>query len=190
MGDVPVQPFRISQALLALVAGGVVACPTEAVWGLSCDPFDEDAVLRVLELKSRPVEKGLILVAADMNQLGWLLEDLEPAAWAKLELSWPGPTTWLVPHHGAVPRWVSGEFDTVAVRVSAHPSVVSLCRAFGGPLVSTSANPAGASPAREQFQLRRYFGNALDAVVPGVLGGNAKPSTIRDLASDTIIRPG
>ncbi len=190
MSTPAVKAFRISHAVAALSAGGVVACPTEAVWGLSCDPFNEYAVMRILELKSRPVDKGLILVAADLEQLGWLLRGLEKSQLSRLELSWPGATTWLVPHHGRVPSWVCGEFDTVAVRVSAHPIVAALCRAFGGPLVSTSANPAGALPAREQFQLRRYFGDALDDIVPGVLGGNMRPSTIKDLETDRVIRQG
>ncbi len=125
---------------------------TEAVWGLSCDPANEAAVLRLLAMKERPVEKGLILVGADMAQFDWLLGDLDGASRSKLELSWPGATTWLVPHQGRVPDWICGEFDTVAVRVSAHPTVQALCRAFGGPLVSTSANIGGAQPAREQFQ--------------------------------------
>ena len=182
--------LRISQAVRALVAGGVVACPTEAVWGLSCDPGNEAAVLRLLAMKQRPVEKGLILVAADMAQFAWLLGDLDGSARSKLELSWPGATTWLVPHGGRVPPWVCGEFDTVAVRVSAHPTVQALCRAFDGPLVSTSANIGGAQPALEQFQLWRYFGDQLDDVVPGRLGGNLRPSTIRDLATDAVIRSG
>lgn len=184
------QPFRIHQAVKALAAGGVVACPTEAVWGLSCDPFNEAAVHRLLELKSRPVEKGLILVAADVDQLRWLTRNLDKAQRSKLQLSWPGATTWLVPHGGLVPPWVSGDFDTVALRVSAHPTVIQLCRAFGGPLISTSANPASAPPAMEQFQLRRYFGNALDDIVPGALGGNQRPSTIKDLVTDRVIRAG
>ncbi len=182
--------LRMSQAVRVLSAGGVIACPTEAVWGLSCDPADEAAVMRLLAMKRRPVEKGLILVGANMAQFDWLFDGLDSVALSKMELSWPGATTWLVPHHGRVPPWVCGEFDTVAVRVSAHPTVRSLCEAFGGPLISTSANAAGAQPAREQFQLWRYFGDQLDDVVPGRLGGNLRPSTIRDLATDAIIRQG
>lgn len=173
-----------------MAAGGVVACPTEGVWGLSCDPGNEDAVLRLLDLKQRPVDKGLILVGYDMSQFDWLLRGLDRAATSKLQLSWPGPTTWLVPHRGRVPRWITGEFDTVAVRVTAHATMAALSRAFGGPLVSTSANLAGQQPAREQFQVWRYFGDGLDGVVPGRLGGGAGPTTIRDLETDTIVRPG
>ena len=186
----PAKPsaLRLAAALGALDNEGVVACPTEAVWGLSCDPDSERAVSRVLELKSRPVEKGLILVAASESQLGFLLADLPPAQRATLRASWPGPNTWLVPHHGRVQPWVHGRFSSVAVRVSAHPVVRALCDAFGGPLVSTSANPAGAQPPRAGFQVLRYFGGSLDGMLPGEVGGASGPSQIRDLASGALIR--
>ena len=181
-------PLRLRAAVSALHAGGVIACPTEAVWGLSCDPDDPQAVYRLLALKQRPVAKGLILVAAAESQLGFLLRGLDPEDRARLSATWPGPTTWLVPHRKRVPYWIHGEHDTVAVRVSAHPVVSALCRAWGGPLVSTSANPGGARPARALFQVRRYFGDALDGLVPGAVGGQQRPTGIRDLASGEIIR--
>jgi len=180
--------LRYRLALAALAAGGIVACPTEAVWGLSCDPDSRPAVDRLLQLKLRPVGKGLILVAANERQLEFLLADLPAGQRAALAASWPGPNTWLVPHRGRVPPWIHGDFDTVAVRVSAHPVVRELCLAWGGPLVSTSANPAGAQPSRWGFQVRRYFGTALDAVLPGAVGGSARPSQIRDLATGDLVR--
>ena len=183
-------PFRIQQSVRILADGGVLACPTEAVWGLSCDPWNEHSVQRLLTMKSRPWQKGLILVAAGIDQFEALVSHLPRAQIARLELSWPGPTTWLVPHRDRVPEWVRGEHATVALRVSAHPVVAALCRAFGGPLVSTSANRAGAQPARELFQVWRYFGGELDGVVPGRLGGNRNPSVIRDLETNNVIRPG
>ena len=131
---------RLRRAVNVLAAGGVVACPTEAVWGLSCNPFDDEAVMEILALKRRPADKGLILAAANAQQLEFLLDGLPDDIRKKLSLSWPGPNTWLVPHHGRVPDWVSGQFDTVAVRVSEHPVLRELCRAWGGPLVSTSAD--------------------------------------------------
>ena len=188
--NIPVTPFRIRQSVRQVADGAVLACPTEAVWGLSCDPWNEIAVSRVLAMKSRPWQKGLILVASDIAQFDWLLKDATRAQLSRLELSWPGPTTWLVPHGGLVPEWVSGEHDTVALRVTAHPTMAQLCAAFGGPLVSTSANAGGAQEAREQFQVWRYFGAELDGLVPGRLGGNLRPSTIRDLETDAIIRQG
>ncbi len=184
------EPSRLdlNGAVAALAKGAVIACPTEAVWGLSCDPWDRPAVTRLLTLKQRPVEKGLILIAADEAQLEFLLQSLAPEQRSTLRASWPGPNTWLVPHRGAVPGWVSGAHDTVAVRVTAHAGMAQLCRAFGGPLVSTSANPGGAEPATEAAQVLSYFGTELDGWLPGSLGDAARPSTIRDLASGEVIR--
>lgn len=180
--------LHVRAAVRALAEGGVIACPTEAVWGLSCDPDNPQAVARLLYLKQRPVEKGLILVAADMAQLAPLLEGLTDGQRSKLALSWPGPSTWLVPHHDRVPPWIHGGHEKVAVRVSAHKGMVALCRAWGGALVSTSANPAGSRPARAQFQIQRYFREQLDAVLPGALGGADRPTVIRDLLTDQVLR--
>ena len=180
--------LRLAAGVQALAREGVVACPTEAVWGLSCDPDSERAVKRLLRLKQRPVEKGLILVAARESQFGFLLQGLPAAQRQTLSASWPGPYTWLLPHYGRVQPWVHGDFDTVAVRVSDHPVVAALCNAWGGPLVSTSANPAGAQPPRHAFQVYRYFGHSLDGVLPGAVGNAARPSQIRDLSSGAILR--
>jgi len=180
--------LRIQQVVTALQGGGVIACPTEAVWGLSCDPDHKMAVARLLDLKHRDPAKGLILVASDTAQLDFLLADLPPAQHARLMLSWPGPTTWLVPHRGRVAPWIHGVHDSVALRVSDHPGLRALCKAWGGPLVSTSANPAGARAATELFQVRRYFGGQLDGILPGALGGTNRPSMIKDLVSDRIVR--
>ena len=181
-------PLRLAAAVRALRAGGVIACPTEAVWGLSCDPRNEAAVTRLLSLKHRPVAKGLILVAATEVQLEWLLADLPAAQRQALSNSWPGPATWLVPHRGRIPPWIHGEHDTVALRVSDHAVVRALCLAWGGPLVSTSANPGGARPGLAAFQVRRYFGEQLDYLLPGAVGGAGRPTGIRDLASGNAIR--
>ncbi len=179
---------HLRTAVNALRLGGVIACPTEAVWGLSCNPDDEEAVTRLLALKGRPVAKGLILVAAHQEQLEFLFAGLTDMQRETLLDSWPGPNTWLLPHRNRVPAWVCGDHSTVAVRVSSHPGVRRLCSAWGGPLVSTSANPAGARPAREAFQVRRYFGDALDYLLPGRVGAAQRPSVIRDLASGQVIR--
>ena len=141
-------------------------------------------------LQSRPWQKGLILVGSNIQQFGRLVARLTKPQRARLELTWPGPVTWLVPHVGLVPEWVHGEHDTVALRVSGHPAVSSLCRAFGAPLVSTSANRAGAQPARESFQVWRYFDGQLDGLVPGRVGNAANPSVIRDLKTDAVVRSG
>ncbi len=180
--------LHLKFAVNALAAGGVIACATEAVWGLSCDPDDLDAVASLLALKQRPVEKGLILVAGDVAQIAGLLAPLGETQRARLALSWPGHTTWLIPHHGRVPAWIHGGRDTVAVRVTGHPGMSALTRAWGGPLVSTSCNPGGAQPAVQAFQVQRYFRGQLDYVLPGAVGGARRPSVIRDLATDAVLR--
>ena len=142
-----ISTWRVQQAARAIRAGAVIAYPTEAVWGLGCDPWNEEAVYRLLALKERPMHKGLILVADDIGQFDFLLDDL-PEIWQeRLAGSWPGPNTWLVPHQGRLPAWITGRHASVALRVSDHPLVRALC-ALTGPLVSTSANPAGRPAAR------------------------------------------
>lgn len=180
--------WRIRQVDRVLRAGGVIAYPTEAVWGLGCNPWKAEAVERLLMLKQRPVRKGLILIAGDIEQFDFLLWDLPEGQLAKLRLSWPGPNTWLVPHQERLPAWITGEHDTVALRVTTHPLVRQLC-AVSGPLVSTSANPGGRPPARSRLRIEQYFGGELDDVVNGPLGGQRNPSIIRDLRTERIIRP-
>lgn len=180
--------WRARQVDRILHAGGVIAYPTEAVWGLGCNPWKADAVERLLSIKQRPAEKGVILVAGDIDQFDFLLWDLPDAHLARLRLSWPGPHTWLVPHEGRLPAWITGEHDTVALRVSAHPLVQRLCK-VAGPLVSTSANPAGRPPARSRLRVEQYFHDMLDDVVCGPLGGQRNPSIIRDVRTEKIIRP-
>ncbi len=179
--------WRIQQVARVVRAGGVIAYPTEAVWGLGCDPWDAAAVQRLLELKMRPMEKGLILVAAHIDQFDFLLDDL-PERWLdRLVGTWPGPNTWLVPHRERLPEWITGQHDSVALRVSDHPLVARLC-ALTGPLVSTSANPAGRPAARSRLRVEQYFPGQLDAVLNGPLGGRRNPSTIRDVRSGEVIR--
>jgi L-threonylcarbamoyladenylate synthase len=182
-------PLHLRLALQALSVGGVVACPTEAVWGLSCDPQNQFAVQRLLALKGRSPTKGLILVAATMEQFEFLLAGLDPQQRQTLAASWPGPATWLVPHDGRVAAWIHGAHDSVALRVSNHPVVRALCLAWGGPLVSTSANPTGCQAPRRGYQVKRYFGDQLDYILPGAVGRSGRPTAIRDLASGQIIRP-
>lgn len=177
------------QAVDILQAGGVIAYPTEGVWGLGCDPFHEAAVNRILALKQRPVEKGLILVAGSMEGVQPLTKGLPSEYLQLLEETWPGPNTWLMPDPDEIiPGWIKGQFDTVAVRVSDHPLVKELCNSFGGMLVSTSANPADDPPAMSAEEVEAYFPQGIDLIVPGQLGDQQGPSTIRDLMSQQVIR--
>ena len=180
--------FRVSLAARALQAGHVIAYPTEAVWGLGCDPFNPEAVRQLLQMKSRPVEKGVILVAASLEMVLPLMQlPMSPGQEAKLAETWPGPNTWLVPASTRVPGWIRGRHTKVALRVSAHPLVQQLCVEYGGPIVSTSANPAGCREARSVLDVRKYFGESV-LVVPGAVGNLGQPTTIRDLESGETVR--
>jgi L-threonylcarbamoyladenylate synthase len=181
--------WRLRLATRAIRGGGLVAYPTEAVYGLGCNPLDPEAVLDLLALKSRPVGKGLILIAADFDQLRPYVTEVDAASMAAVHASWPGPHTWLLPARPATPPWLTGDHPTLAVRVTGHPVAAALCR-LAGPLVSTSANPAGRRPARDALTVRRYFGDALDAVVCGPVDRTRGPSAIRDASTGRLLRGG
>jgi L-threonylcarbamoyladenylate synthase len=178
------------EAAEVIHGGGVIAYPTEAVWGLGCDPFDEAAVLRLLAIKQRDVAKGLILVAARRAQFDGLLDwsTLPSERIAAVDASWPGPHTWIVPAMSRVPRWITGAHNGVAVRVSDHPVVIALCEAFGAPLVSTSANLAGEPPAFSREALDPQLLDQLDGVMEGETGGLSAPTAICDALSGSVLR--
>ena len=179
--------FHLRMAADSIRAGGVVAYPTEAVYGLGCDPLDYRAVLRVLEIKGRPVEKGLILLAADAQQLHpWI--DVTDAQLARMSEAWPGPVTFLVTPSPLVPDWITGRFDKVAVRVSGHPLARRLAALAGTPIVSTSANRAGQPSLKNRFQVARHFSSQVDFIVTGQCNLAARPSTIVDLESGKVLR--
>ncbi len=182
--------WRLKQAARELREGGVIAYPTEAVYGLGCDPLNAQAVLRLLALKNRPMEKGLILIASDFQQLTPFVCPLDPIIMDKINSTWPGPVTWLLPTKPETPAWLRGAHDTLAVRVTAHPQAAALCRAFGGAIVSTSANPGGRKPARNALQVRGYFGDTIDCILSGAVDPRRKPSEIRDAATGKVVRPG
>lgn len=182
---------EFEQAVAALNNEGVIAYATEAVFGLGCDPDSEPAVQRLLDIKQRPVKKGLILIAAELGQLlDYIdLSQLTAEQLARVEASWPGPFTWIMPAKPDTPSWLTGQFDTLAVRVTAHPQVQGLCRAFGKPLVSTSANLTGEEPARRVADIGELLASKLAYILPGEVGGQANPSEIKDARSGAIIRP-
>lgn len=176
--------------LQALQQGGVIAYPTEAVYGLGCDPDNEAAVMALLAIKQRPVEKGLILIAANYSQLLPYVDDkaIPPEKRYQIFSSWPGHISWVLPASKTAPKWLTGQFDSIAVRVSAHPVVQQLCSAYGKPLVSTSANLSGQPAITDKAELQQSLGDKLSAIMPGPLGGATQPSQIRDALSGNIVR--
>lgn len=172
----------IKRAVEVLKTGGVIAYPTEAVWGLGCEPMNRHALECLLHMKQRDWRKGLILIAADFVQLKPYVAEVPPDVLQKALDTWPGPNTWVFPASRHAPDLVTGGRDTIAVRVSAHPLVAELCRAYGSAIVSTSANVSRRVPARSATHVRRQFGDAV-SLVAGALGGLAKPTPVRDLLS-------
>jgi L-threonylcarbamoyladenylate synthase len=180
--------WQLHCAARCIRAGGVIAYPTEAVFGLGCDPANQRAVRRLLALKNRSWRKGLILIASEQRQLEPWVGKIRNSWTRQLQQSWPGPTTWLLPAASDCPNWLTGDHDTLAVRVTAHPLVRRLCDILNTALVSTSANSSGQRPARSVLEIRLRFGTRIDFVLPGSLGGQKQPTQIRDLASGEFVR--
>lgn len=175
----------IRRASRLLHSGGVIAYPTEGVFGLGCLPNNATAVYKILEMKGRDVSKGLILIASDARQLDdWI--DLGDADIPNTESN---PTTWIVPATDAAPSWIRGAHETVAVRLTTHPIARALCEEAASCIVSTSANLSGHPPARNATVLRRQFGPLVDYVVPGQCGPARGASEIRDIRTNRIVRP-
>lgn len=183
----------VAEAAQVLQQGKVLAYPTEAVWGLGCDPFNEQAFFEILKLKQRPIEKGVILLAGQLSQVEHLLTEIDPAIREKIINSWTKrsnterATTWLLPADNQIPQWIKGNHPQVAVRVTNHPLCTALCNAFNGFIVSTSANPAGLAPAQSLQNANQYFGSELN-YLNGDLGLSREPSQIIDASTGAIIR--
>lgn len=177
----------IERAARALRAGGVIAYPTESVFGLGCDPLDPEAVAKILGIKRRRVDSGLILLAAAVEQLDPYICPTEPER-ERMLASWPGPVTWVVTARPGVPAWITGGRSSVAVRVTAEPLAAALCRTAGMAIVSTSANRSGRPPARSTLQTRRRFAAVVDEILPGSVGGYARPTEIRLASTGDVLR--
>jgi L-threonylcarbamoyladenylate synthase len=176
-----------TRAALSVRRGGIIAYPTEAVYGLGCNPWDDDVVFRLLSLKRRAPDKGLIVIAAEIAQLAGLVDFSGKFDLVAVAASWPGPVTWILPARAGVPYWLTGRHRGIAVRVSDHPVVRALCLKTG-PLIATSANPAGAPPARTSARVRCYFGDNLDYILPGRVGELSGPTEIRNAVTGARIR--
>lgn len=204
VAEISSSPWRWHAAARSVNKGGVIAYPTEAVWGLGCDPFNAAAVNRLLKLKRRPPDKGLILIAAAVADIEFLYNSysrelqqqfLQALATPSVAKASPDKaeasataTTWLLPHNDLIPPWIVGTHSKVAIRVTQHAVARRLCQNCGGLLVSTSANPAGLSPAKNLLSARAYFGRSVDVYVPGKTGNALRPSAIIDLLSGRQLR--
>ncbi|MGK0269899.1 MAG: L-threonylcarbamoyladenylate synthase [Cocleimonas sp.] len=165
--------------------GAVFAYPTEAVYGLGCDPENEIAVMRLLEIKQRSVSKGLILIASDFTQVETYLKPLNSG---QLDFTRPSETTYIYPALESAPKWLTGDFDSLAVRITKHPLVRELCNNLDSALVSTSANLTGEEPAKTANEVASALDALIEVILDGETGDLDKPTQIRDSISGQIIR--
>jgi L-threonylcarbamoyladenylate synthase len=179
--------FTVRFAAHCIRQGGVIAYPTETVYGLGCDPLCYDAVNTINRLKGRDARKGLILLASSLKQLDGLI-DVNDRNQRAMITSADEPTSWIVPAKDAAPEWLTGGRNTLAIRISTHPVVIHLCDRLGYALVSTSANPAGKKPALNALQLHRHFHGLVDAILVSTDNCSGRPSKIRDLATGQLLR--
>ena len=180
--------WRYRRAVVILREGGVVAYPTEAVYGIGCDPLDRAGVARVFAIKRRPAHKRCILIAADLHHLEPLVDVAAPEFSEHAARHWPGPVTLVAPGRAGAPAWLVDAAGTVAVRVTDHPVARGLCASFGGALVSTSANRAARPPVRDALRARAVFKDEIDWYVPGRVGGLAAPTRIIDTRDGRTVR--
>lgn len=168
--------------------GGLIAYPTEAVFGIGCDPLNTAALERLLLVKARDVAKGLILVASDFSQLADYLAPLDNERLNRIKATWPGPVTWIVPTQDHVSPLLTGNRDTLAVRVSAHPVVQKLCQQLNHPLVSTSANLSGEPALTTARSVNDTLGATIDYVLDAATGGDKNPTSIFDALTQQQLR--
>jgi L-threonylcarbamoyladenylate synthase len=180
--------WHMREAVRRLGAGGVIAYPTETVYGLGCDPYNAMAVLRLLALKQRNIDQGFILIASDFAQLEPLLLPLSATVRNRILKTWPGPVTWTLPCLPETPAWLRGNHRSLAVRLTSHPLARSLCESWNGPLVSSSANRHGKPPVTSALGVRIAFDTDLDYILHGKVTGTGKPSEIRDGITGRVLR--
>lgn len=175
--------FDLLQLQSVIQQGGIIAYPTEGVYGLGCDPFNEMAVQRLLQLKQRPISKGLIVIASEWLQVNTLVADSSLVQKTEIQHSWPGPITWVFPASELAPAWITGENPGIALRITDHPVAKALCQSLQLPLVSTSANISNAAPMRSVEQVQQQFGDSVDLIIPGALGDLIQPTDMFDAVS-------
>ena len=180
----------MTTALETFQQGGILAYPTEAVFGLGCDPDNTKAIEKLLALKNRPADKGLILLAGNYTQLLPYIDDSKIPQEKRVEVlsRWPDGITQIVAKAPKLSPLLSGKFDSIAVRVTSQPDVVALCKVTNKPIVSTSANLSGDEPAKTWQDIPSEFSDKIDFIVKGKTLGFDQPSTIIDALTGEIIR--
>ena len=167
-----------------LKGGGIIIYPTEGIYGIGCDPFNQDSVDKLFQLKGREACKSFIIICSDVIHLNNIINDKYKAYEELLTKSF---VTWVVPAHRECPQWLKTN-NTVAVRITNHPVIDDLCQVFNGPIISTSANYSNHEYINDIKKIEVLFDNKVDCIINGELGGELKPSTIKDIITKKILR--
>ncbi len=170
-----------------LKKGGLVAYPTESCYGIGCLPRHIRALDKLVCLKKRPQNKGMIVIGSSLAQLRNLLDRPSESTATMLENEWPAPTTFLLPCRRLPPLLRGRGRSKLAVRVPAHTGARQLCKALNTPLVSTSCNHSGGRPCKTEREVRRLFGRCV-RVVGGRIGAEKAPSRIIDAETGQRLR--
>ena len=192
INDVPIRtPISANDrvAVRVLLSGGIIACPTEGVWGLSCRATDKIAIKRLLELKKRSSEKGLIILVSSLQQVKEWIGPIPCYAREHLHSEGHRPITWLLPSTSKCPPILNGGRHSVAIRIVNLFNLIHFCKKVG-PIVSTSANHSGCQPLLLRHQVVARFGKTIDWICAGRTGGLKGPTRIEDPINRRIIRPG
>ena len=183
-------PLTIGKGVDSLKQGKIIAYPTESVFGLGCDPCNIAALEALLFLKQRSPSKGMILIASSIDQIERYIDftSLPKEQWLHIQSTWPGPHTWVFPVSQDTPLLIQGPNHTIALRVTQHPVAVALCSAFGGAIVSTSANISNLEPLRDGAKVFAQFGDKIAGVIAGSVGDLPKPTTVQNALTLEVYR--
>ena len=169
----------------SFIKGGIISYPTEAVFGIGCDPDNKLAVKKLLKLKQRPREKGLILIASNFYQVE---KYLKPLPVSQKKYTQPSNITYIYPTLNTAPKWLTGDFNSLAIRITKHPIARDICLTLNSAIVSTSANISGQPPAITAKEVYEQFGDKIGLIIEGDVGDLLTPTEIRDSITGRIIR--
>ena len=178
--------FSIRHAAHVINSGGIIAYPTDTIYGLGCDPYDADAVARLSDIKSRSALKQFILLAGHIEQIKAfvdLTEDQQQKITQNKEA-----TSWVIKANKHTPAWLLNKDKTVTIRLSKHSDVKKLCHILGHAIISTSANLSGQRPARNALELHQRFHSSIDKIMASNEKLTARPSKVIRLCDNHILR--
>lgn len=182
-------PWRTRQVTRKINQGAVFAYPTDTIWGFGCHPLQANAIQRIKTIKSRDSRKGLILLCSNIEFCRYFIDENSFSEYKNLtSQTYSKPVTWIFKASRHCPEWLYGPTATIAIRITNNSLIGNLCDDLTSPLISTSANSAGKTPARNSLLVHKHFRNSLDFIIEGSDTGTHNASEIRDAASGVTIR--